>query len=383
MYKKRLCFSFVNFDVKKMKICQIYNFAPHYRAPIYSLLSKEFDTDFVFGRLMGDIKKMDYDLLRGNVLEVEYISKNGLIYQTGIVSMLFKQYDKYVLTGEPRNISVWLFLLCAKLFHKKQVFLWTHGYYGKENKIKHLLNRFFYNLADGIFLYGNYARNLMLEDGFNENKLFVVHNSLDYEQQMGIRKQLLPSNIYKDHFGNSYPVIIFIGRLTKEKKLHQLVDMLEIFKNRGEIFNLIFVGDGVDKGTLENLVKEKNLTRQVWFYGACYDELMNAEMIYNADLCIAPGNVGLTAIHVMMFGTPVLTHNDFMHQMPEFESIIPSVTGDFFYHDNLESMTECVEKWFMMNKDREKVRSACMEEIDKSWNPIYQLKIFKSVLNKE
>ena len=82
-----------------MKLCQIYNFASHYRASIYSLLSKEFDTDFVFGRSMGDIKKMDYNLLNGNVIEVDYISKKGIVFQKGVVPMLFKQYDKYIIQG--------------------------------------------------------------------------------------------------------------------------------------------------------------------------------------------------------------------------------------------------------------------------------------------
>ena len=43
-----------------MKVCQIYNFAPHYRSLIYSLLSTEFDTDFVFGKSSRDLKKMDH-----------------------------------------------------------------------------------------------------------------------------------------------------------------------------------------------------------------------------------------------------------------------------------------------------------------------------------
>ena len=55
--------------------------------------------------------------------------------------------------------------------------------------------------------------------------------------------------------------------------------------------------------------------------GECYSEETNAKLIYNADLCVAPGNIGLTAIHVMMFGCPAITHNDFKWQMPEFEAI--------------------------------------------------------------
>ena len=51
-----------------MKLCLIYNFAQHYRTNIFTLMDKEFDVDFLFGDSMGDVKKMDYSLLHGNVL---------------------------------------------------------------------------------------------------------------------------------------------------------------------------------------------------------------------------------------------------------------------------------------------------------------------------
>ena len=44
---------------------------------------------------------------------------------------------------------------------------------------------------------------------------------------------------------------------------------------------------------------------------------------------VSPGNVGLTAIHSLSYGTPVLTHNNFNNQMPEVESIQPGFNGYF------------------------------------------------------
>lgn len=79
---------------------------------------------------------------------------------------------------------------------------------------------------------------------------------------------------------------------------------------------------------LKKCIRER-VDKNVWFYGSCYDEQTNAELIYNADMCVAPGNVGLTAIHAMTFGCPVITHSDFKWQMPEFEAIHPGKTGDF------------------------------------------------------
>ena len=161
-----------------------------------------------------------------------------------------------------------------------------------------------------------------------------------------------------------------------------LVQSIYDLKNKGLNCNLVFIGDGSMRKMLEQKVKSLNITQQVWFYGACYDEDTNAELIYNADLCVAPGNVGLTAIHAMMFGCPVVTHGDFRYQMPEFEAIKPLLTGNFYKRGCQESLNEKISEWFNVNGKRRKyVQQYCYDEMDNQWNPYYQMHIIKSVFS--
>lgn len=368
-----------------MKLCQIYNIAPKYRSSIYTLIDKEFDSDYLFGDNNGGIKLMDYSLLHGNVC-ISHTHKigGGWYYQSKVVSKLFQRYDNYIITGETRALSTWIFLLLSKLFPKKKVYTWSHGWYGKENRLERIIKKIFFLLPNGgNILYGNYACELMIKEGFNPKKLFVIHNSLDYDRQLEIRQNISKTSIFQEHFDNNNTTLIFIGRLTKVKKLHHLIELLEILNNRGKQYNLVLVGDGTEKLLLEDLVNKKGLSKQVWFYGGCYDEQVNAELIYNADLCVAPGNVGLTAMHVMVFGTPVVTHNNFPYQMPEFEAITPGVTGDFFTMDNVNSMADCVEEWFKnKGNNRDEVRKACYQEIDTRWTPNFQLNVIKNIIYK-
>ena len=207
---------------------------------------------------------------------------------------------------------------------------------------------------------------------------FVIHNSLDYNTQLNIRNNLTPSSIFTNHFNNSNSNLIFIGRLTKVKKLDLLLDAIKILKDKGCEYNITFIGNGSEKEFLQKRICELELDNNVWLYGTCYDEIINAELIYNADLCVAPGNVGLTAMHTMVFGTPVLTHGDFKWQMPEFEAIIPNKTGSFFEKDNVNDLADKIELWFKNNKNkRDIVRKFCYDEIDTSWNPYFQLKVLK------
>ena len=271
-------------------------------------------------------------------------------------------------------------MLLAKLRGQK-IYNWDHGWYGRETFVKKWIKRAYFGLADGGFLYGNYAKDLMIKNGFEANKLHVIHNSLNYDIQLELRKSMKSTEVYSYKFNNTYPVVIFIGRLTHVKRLDLLIKALGYLKEQGCIYNLVFVGDGEERLSLESIVEQMGLNEQIWFYGESYDESTNAELVYNADLCVAPGNVGLTAMHSMMFGCPVLTHSDFRWQMPEFEAIRDNVTGAFFVRNDLKSLADAINSWFENNKNlREAVRTACYNEIDYNWNPHKQIKIIKSVI---
>ena len=364
-----------------MRLCLIYNYAQHYRTSIFKLIDKEFDCDFVFGDSMGDVKKMDYTLLKGNVREVHNKKIGGAYFQQGVLKLLRQNYNRYIMLGETRCISTWIFLLFSKFYKNKKVYMWSHGWYGKESKIERIIKKMLFKMADGIFLYGNYARELMIKEGFNKDKLYVIHNSLAYDEQLATRKQLKRTDIYTTHFGNKNPNLVFVGRLTEVKKLDMILHAMSRSKVKNIEYNLTLIGGGEKKEELEKLTIELNLKKNVWFYGPCYDEAVLGSLIYNADLCVSPGNVGLTAMHSLVFGTPVITHNYFPLQMPEFESIIEGETGMFFEYENIDSLMQKINEWFSTIRDREEVRKLCMKEIDNYWTPYYQIEVLKNNLH--
>ena len=365
-----------------MKILQHDNIGSHYRAAIYQLMDKEIGCDFCFGDKWGDIKKLDYSTLKGDVTELQNVKIPFGYFQKGMIRMLHKYYDVYILCGDPRCLSTWLFLLLRKVFYpRKKVYLWAHGMLGKESMIKQLAIRLFYSLATGGFIYNERSRSIMINRGIDANKLHTIYNSLDYDNQLPIRGSLKPSCLYQKHFDNNNKNIVFIGRLTKVKRFDLLLTAVALLKKRGVHVNVTFIGDGVERNNMERRVKDLGIDKQVWFYGACYDERTNAELIYNADVCVSPGNIGLTAMHALMFGCPAITNDAFDYQMPEFEAIQEGESGTFFKAGDSESLADAICKWLTIHMDdRDAVRVACFHEIDKKWNPHVQIGIIKGVL---
>ena len=365
--------------INNRKTCCFFNFASHYREEIYLKMEEELNADFYFGDVENDkIKKIDYKLFKRQVTELHSIRLfSNFVIVKKAVFLAFKPYSHHIITGEYYNISTWLIMVLNMLLGKK-TYLWTHGWYGNETFIKKTIKKIYFSLSTAVFLYGDYAKKLMIKEGFSENKLHVIYNSLDYEQQLIMRNELKENNYFKSLFGNENPVIIFTGRITKVKKLEQLLEAQKKLIDLNYPINVFIVGDGPERDKLVSFSEDQGLSRYTHFFGSCYDEQLIAEFYYNANVCVSPGNVGLTGIHSMTYGCPVISHDNFYEQMPEFEVIVNRQTGFFFEQNNIEDLVLKINEVLKLNK--EELRKNCFKMIDSKFNTRYQIEVFKKIL---
>lgn len=365
-----------------MKVCCIFNYNPLYRLPIYKAISEKFDCDFFFARANGcDIKQFDPEELHGfkSLLDVRRITRIFTTYRN-IRRTLKSEYTHFIITGEPYVLSNWIIIIYSILTGKK-VYVWTHGLYSHVKKIwTRIYLKLFYTYVD-LLLYGESSIEYMLDLGCKSEKIHIIHNSLNTAVQSSIYNENLKSSIYNELFGNSHPVIIYIGRIQRVKKIDQLIKALHILKCLGHKINLILVGSDSGDKSIKQLVDELELTDRVCFYGECFDEIKNAELIYNADVCVSPGNVGLTCIHSLTYGTPVITNDNFKIQMPEYEAIIPGITGEFFKDNDVEDLSNVILNWVgLTDSQRKEIRNAARETILKSWSVQYQISLLETLL---
>lgn len=371
---------------RKRRVALVLNIAPLYRKAIFSMLDNDPDIDYSFyaGEESKDVDAlMDLRELLGFKGYLRNRFKGDkLIWQKGWWRTLFKKYDAYILTGNPGIRSNWLLLVIAR-FLGRRVYLWSHGLYGNESKWQMRKNLFYMNMADGILLYGNHGKQMLLKHGFDPDKLCVIYNSLDLERQKPLRDKFAGAGFMRNIFGNDNPTIAFIGRLTPQKQLHLLIEAVGILKLSGRELNIIFVGDGPLTEELEAAAQRAGIEENVFFYGECYDEEMIAAILQNSILTVSPGNVGLTAIQSLAHGVPVITHGNITTQMPEYEAVKEGVTGGFFTRGDSLSLSEKIETWVKVMSDekmRAKVRENCFKMVDTRFNPLNQSLLIKRKL---
>lgn len=129
---------------------------------------------------------------------------------------------------------------------------------------------------------------------------------LTKEEKQRRREEL---GIPQDH-----KVLVSIGRLAKEKNLEEILRYFAQMKNEEEKMDLslLIVGDGPDRGRLEQITKELDLTKYVIFTGMVAPEKV-PEYYQLGDVFVCASNSetqGITYIEAMASGLPALCRKD-------------------------------------------------------------------------
>lgn len=366
-------------------ICCFFNYNPLYRYPIYQAMGERYDIDFFFGDTVFEpIKQFDASTLTGfkSFLKAKKVLHGSFVRHTPAKELFADNYKIYVITGDSSSVLNWRILLHAKI-HKKRVYAWTHGVKDIEaqNWKGRLLNKMFFKGMTGVLLYNRYTCQNMLLLGCNKSQLRVIHNSLDTKVQTLQYEEMRSTNVYSSHFENNYPTVIYIGRIQKRKRLDQLIKAISILKKESFHVNLVIVGKETDDHSITETIKHYGLTDCVWMYGPCYEEAKNAELLYNAAVCVCPAEVGLTCIHSLSYGTPVVSNDNFPKQMPEFEAITDGLTGSFFKENDVVDLAKNIRFWCSRCvEDRQTTRNAARQTVVNEWSIDYQLKVLDEIL---
>lgn len=307
-----------------------------------------------------------------------------LLWQRGLIPQMAKgRYEAVIFLANPYYVSTWVAAIIARVAGT-HVLMWTHGILRKENGIKAIVRLSFYRIAHDLLLYGHRARSLLAESGLPLERLHVIYNSLDFEAQRTLVSscEAEGASVTRSESRDDAIRIMYIGRVIPGKQIEVLLRAVKILRDRRVPAELVIVGDGSATQHYEDTATALGVGQCVRFAGGIYEEREIAAVMSSADICVCPGPAGLTVMHAMGYGLPVLTHDDFDEQKPESEAIVPDETGDFYRKGDAVDLADLVIKW--ANKlaiDRAAVKTACVNRIAACYTPRVQASIIQAVLN--
>jgi glycosyltransferase involved in cell wall biosynthesis len=368
----------------KVRVAVIYDGFPHYRKGVIEELAASDNYDYYFfGNLTyRDTSIKTYDFKPGiKVVRTSSVSWRHFNVQTNIFNGLLRNKISHcIFLGNPWFVSYWVLTPILRLLGKK-VYFWSHGWITqREPRVRGTVKHLFFRLPHALLLYGHRSKEIGLSRGFSAGRMYVINNSLDYRAQKTLFDSLThisQTELRREfRFPLDRKVIICTARVTLKCRFDLLMHAANKLKSSNSEIFLVIVGDGPEKETLSALATSLGLAHTFW--GACYDEATIAKLYKASDLTVSPGKVGLTAMHSMAYGTPVISHDNFDHQMPEYEAIVPGVTGDFFAENSSDELARVILKWF--DEHAKKPERECIERIEAEFTPSFQRRAIESAL---
>jgi glycosyltransferase involved in cell wall biosynthesis len=364
----------------------IYHFYPHYRRAVVEALARSESVEFVF---VGDDHEYLWSIAPAKFSEAVRFRLapthrlfGPFMWQWGAIKWaLMPGFDAVIMHSVPHWPCTWIGAAIARLLGRR-VYFWGHGFLYEPRGIKGLLRRTFYALANEHLFYGERSREIAIRLGWPSERLHVIRNSLDTASQRVLRESIPRSRalaVRRSLFGEEQtPIAICTSRLIKIRGIDLLVQALGSLRRQGHMVNLVLVGDGPERRSLAALAAEEGV--KVHFEGETYDEQRIAELYLASTVTVAPGKIGLTAIHSLAYGIPVISSGDADFQMPEWESIRPGITGDTFKRGSVTDLVASIRRWTLQPFPRPETSRACIDEVELRWTPELQRQAIEQAL---
>jgi glycogen(starch) synthase len=152
--------------------------------------------------------------------------------------------------------------------------------------------------ADAIIAITHRLHRCLLHDGVDPLSLYTIFP--------GINRDLFRGPFHDELGGIRRPRILFVGRMTPQKGVHTLMAAFQLLGNPAA--QLVFVGDGSERGRLERRAQELMLDHRVHFLGfVAHDRIPG--VLAGADVLVLPSlyeELGSILLESMQLGLPVV-----------------------------------------------------------------------------
>ena len=353
------------------RVLVVYQHLPHYRRDVFRELESTEGWEFHFAagassRDPGIATMAATDLRHVHVLDNVWLGP--FLWQRGLFRLLRQPWDHVILLGDVAYLSTWA--AAAELrARKKRVAFWTIGWHRPESGLRRRIRLAFYSLADQLLLYGSDAQRLGAAAGYPADRMSVVGNSSSAPPTNLEEDDARLAEIDRALSEVAQPAVGAVIRLTSRKRLDLLIDAVALLEREGgPRLAVVLAGDGPEATPLRE--QARALGVDLHLLGPIYGERA-LERFYGTCLTtVVPSLAGLTTLQSLKYGRPVITHDDPMEQVPEYEAIRPGSTGDLYVKGDLEDLAKVIAFWVnQMQVAPAEVAAACREAVQDGWTP--------------
>jgi phosphatidylinositol alpha-1,6-mannosyltransferase len=235
-----------------------------------------------------------------------------------------------------------------------------------------LLNkRMIKSLSKASFIIANsrFTKELVIKMGFNKDNIRVINPGCNYPIKIEEDYLMKAKELYAD----SYPKIITVSRLDKRKNHQNILMCVKNLKPKFPKIKYISIGDGDEKGNLEDLKKELNLEKEINFINIS-NEKFKAALLNECDFFLMPSVIykksvegfGISFIEAASYGKASIGGISGGEQ----DAIKNGTTGYLCDGNSLDSIYESIIKILANNSYKKLGSNALSFSRDFKWEKI-------------
>jgi len=333
---------------QRKSIVVVQTILPHYRSSYFNRIveSPDWDVKVLSGssdEIPSFLLKMGkiFDNLKNKRFRV---GGHTFIFQLGLFRYLRTFRPEHIVFSGPdlHIVSTLIAFVYFKLFTNIKLHWWTHGL-TKNGQITRTIQQLFMRFSDSVLTYEVAGKETIIKSlNWPSSKISVLKNGIS-EQDYGFltfdEPTLTGGNKPKERAIN----LLFAGRLTPQKRCDLLIESLAVLKSKNVDFFAHIVGDGKMLVQCKMVARELGISDQVKFYGSVYGEELK-DIFLTSDLFILPGKIGLSVVHALSYGLPVLSTDKDIHS-PEVAIIQDGLNGSFFSGYSSTSLASKIIEW--------------------------------------
>ena len=269
--------------------------------------------------------------------------------------------------------------VCEKCMHHKYMNCYKKKCI-KNSRLKSLLGaieNYYYNhkkiftrKISHIITPSNFYRNKFIEEGINENKITCIHNFIDVDSY--------------DIPTSDKGYILYLGRLSKEKGIYNLIKAVEKSKEKNPDIKLFIVGDGPEKENISRIAEMSGLKNNIKLLGFLNNEEVK-KYVSECSFMVIPSiwyeNGPYSVLEAQCIGKAIIGAN--IGGIPEF--VKDNVCGLTYSYESAEELSlkinELLADKAKLKQYSKKAKEMAREEYNSKSYYDKIIKVYEKVIN--
>jgi glycosyltransferase involved in cell wall biosynthesis len=275
--------------------------------------------------------------------------------------------DVVVMRWSPRSLAQFPALMRARAEGVATV-LWGHGYSKQERIWWRWLRNALGKQASANLFYDPQTRDAFIQAGWKPERLFVALNSIDHTEIEAACRwwQNHPHELASFRREHGLDVVLFVSRLQPANGVDLLIESIVPLSRGFPGVKVVILGNGAaERARLGAIARRERAGEHIVFVDGVYDEMKLAPWFLSAKLFCYPANVGLSLIHALWYGLPVVTGDKLESHNPEIVALEHGINGLMYPHGSREALVEALRTILSDESLRASMSQAARQKVEK------------------